>query len=383
MPEYNFHIIYQAEGPDQPAPLGPRDEDRYPLHAAVLSNDTQRMIRTLNENLVDVNLLDDRRYTALGLAAQCGHIDMVQLLLAVEGIDVNLEGCSVHSYNIYDEVIVTDVHGVVERITYNVDGLPRGESRRQISPIAVAVEECHCDVLAVLLEDERVDVNLIQPKPCPFVDGIRGTRRLQNGDDTPENRLLSGSSIFDWVHPWAERGDVDYDVYKLLLSCERIDPTTWFRPFNCVLSSENIDLVDLFLRNPRFDLSKQHEECSDLHPLHSAWRWDEPEGMNAFERILKHEGSRVHSRFLTARAVACGHGIPIEVTSAYLFPCFGQTLVTQYAIDHCMAQCSMMKKFVEQYGCVDSFNWREREASGTCQNNLIQSKQFKFIARTI
>ena len=82
MPEYFFQIIYQAEGPDQPAPLGPRDEDRYTLHAAVLSNDSQRMIRTLNENFVDVNLLDNRRYTALGLAAQCGYIDMVQLLLA-------------------------------------------------------------------------------------------------------------------------------------------------------------------------------------------------------------------------------------------------------------------------------------------------------------
>ena len=59
-----------------------------------------------------------------------------------------------------------------------------------------------------------------------------------------------------------------------------------------------------------------------------------------------------------ARSVACGHGIPVEVSSVHLLPFLGQTLVEQYVIDECSrVECSMMKKFVEQYGCVENFDW--------------------------
>ena len=78
-----------------------------------------------------------------------------------------------------------------------------------------------------------------------------------------------------------------------------------------------------------------------------------------FQRILKHEGSRVHPHFLMARSVACGHGIPVEVSSVHLFPCFGQTLVSQYVIDRCPDQRSILKKFVQQYGSVEDFDWHE------------------------
>ena len=62
-----------------------------------------------------------------------------------------------------------------------------------------------------------------------------------------------------------------------------------------------------------------------------------------------------------ARSVACSRGIPVEVSSVHLFPCFGQALVSQYIIDRCPDQRSILKTFVEQYGRVECFEWPRKK----------------------
>ena len=222
-----FTIHHVAEQLADSLPTEHPVEGRYPLHSAALSNYRTRMLRVLSENLVDVNILDGSRCTALGLAAEHGYIDMVRLLLAVEGIDVNKAG-------------------------FSIFGHP------QPSPIGAAVREGHYDVVAVLLEDERVDVN-----------------RMQSNQHGQATSILT-DAVIAGMQTYPDRGTDAFDIFKLLLSCERIDisqryfnehGTPWSSPFVQAVENGWLDVVDLFLKEPRFDLSKQYQGCSYLHPL--------------------------------------------------------------------------------------------------------------------
>ena len=51
-------------------------------------------------------------------------------------------------------------------------------------------------------------------------------------------------------------------------------------------------------------------------------------------------------------------GIPAKVVTDYLFPCLGQLVVSQVTIASCPEDHrDILKKFVEQYGSVEGFDW--------------------------
>ncbi len=59
------------------------------LARAALTGDAQLVARLLGEGR-DVNEADELGWTALVLASQNGHVEVVQLLLARQGVEVNM-----------------------------------------------------------------------------------------------------------------------------------------------------------------------------------------------------------------------------------------------------------------------------------------------------
>ena len=209
---------------------------------------------------MDINHVDDLyKRTALALAARTGKIDLVRLLLAVDGIDVNLA-----AYNL---------------------GHPTGSS-----PIGEAVRNSHYDIVAVLLEDDRVDVNRFRPatesfgwRPRTYPRGFTGPGGRPEWEC--ETRTIATSILNDAVTACKETyrstglNPDAYRMFKLLVSCQRVDisqryfkeyGTPGSSPFVKAIENGWLDVVDLFLKQPRFDLSEQYHE--DFHPLIVAGR---------------------------------------------------------------------------------------------------------------
>ncbi|XP_017853571.1 ankyrin-3 isoform X2 [Drosophila busckii] len=306
---------------------------------AARSGDLPKVLEFIEEGLItDINTCNANGLNALHLAAKDGFVDICAELLK-RGIKVDSAtkkgNTALHIASLAGQN--QENHDVCCRLLLSKGANPSLATEDGFTPLAVAMQQGHDKVVAVLLEsDVRGKVRLPALHIAAKKNDVTAATLLLQHD---KNADIVSKSGFTPLHIAAHYGNVDiaslllvngadvnytakHNITPLHVSCKwgkeavcnlllekhaRIDATTrdGLTPLHCASRSGHVDVIQLLLNNNAPILSKTKNGLSALH-MSAQGEHDE-----AARLLLDHKApvDEVTVDYLTALHVAahCGH----------------------------------------------------------------------------
>jgi ankyrin repeat protein len=183
----------------------------------------ETMARALVRLGADVNARDDARRTVLPMAAENGHEAVVKLLLATDGIDLELQG------HLGQDIAVGGPENgreAVVKLLLATDGIDPNskDTRWDWTPLSWTARNGHKAVVKLLLAMDGVDPNAKDATDRTLLSWV-----AENGHKAAVKLLLVTDGVDPNADTWgwavlsraAENG---HEAVKLLLATDGIDP---------------------------------------------------------------------------------------------------------------------------------------------------------------
>lgn len=249
-----------------------------PILNAINDNDIKLVKLLLQDECIDINK-SYNNITPFNAACIKGNIDMVKLLLQNDKLNVYKSN---DDYNIdIPEEFTHDLHFNTQLLENHLESYTSYSSMRHnesyiierfrdsMSPINNAVKYKHIDIIKLLLEDDRIDVNKPDkykwtPLDIACYQGYIDIVKLLL-ENTKLNIVDSIYEHFNYVFKHEIKLENQNEILNMLLEDGRIDVNIIF---NISCSFGFIDIVRLLIDDERIDINKQNKNM--ISPLCAA-----------------------------------------------------------------------------------------------------------------
>lgn len=220
---------------------------------SVKNEDLEKVEALLKQPDIDVNSIDRNGNTPLHLASENGYVQLVKALLEVKDINVNAK-------NIDRRKLIYPIH--------TGDDPNRGKLNYGKTPLYLAVENGHVDVVRVLLDHPDIDVN-VKDKYSVFPLWLA----VEYNDSKMVEALLRHSSIdvnakyicndhYTSLHNAVEKGYLQ--IVNILLSHPNIDVNMKEKysegtALHCAATRKNLEIVKAILNHHGVDMNAKNK----------------------------------------------------------------------------------------------------------------------------